>query len=421
MRLASYWSRAIATALLAALLAALYYLDRHGYVPAMVGSAQVTVYATVVAAALAAAFAPAPWRKPIFVAAAAVAAQAELGWWLIALAGYITLVIVVARMQVRVLVRCGVVLVVWLALPIARFTWMDADQQLDTLLLAILWAGELYSAFYLIVEREREAPEQRPTILSDVFYLAALPRFVVPFFQPISPNLIATRERDNPRPRRLLAAAGLAAWGTLSAIVAWRLLHYVHHTRVHWIRELPHHWITREVLIFLEAYARLTYTIFLAVAVFRLIGFDLPSGYRRPFLSRSYGEFFRRFNHYVRDAVLSLFYYPVLGHLRLRMRPRLATIASAYVAILFGSLMLHDLLVPFATTIDPASTGAYYLDPVRIGSMLALWTLIVVPTAGIAPRRRPPMTRTRAVLHVIAFNVTYFVLWYAQRVGRGFG
>src|SRR4029453_6377028 len=152
---------------------------------------------------------------------------------------------------------------------------------------------------------------------------------------------------------------------------------------------------------FLAAYAHITYTIFLAIAVYRLLGYELPSGFRRPFLSRSFGEFFRSFNHYVRDAVLSLLYFPMLGHLRHHARPRLATIGAAYTSILIGSFLLHDLLVPVAISVQPATVLAFHLDPVRIASLLALWTLIIVPGAGIAPRRRPAMSRLRIVASVI--------------------
>ena len=56
---------------------------------------------------------------------------------------------------------------------------------------------------------------------------------------------------------------------------------------------------------------------------------------------------------------------------------------------------------------------------VAIGSMVALWTLIILPNAGIAPRRRPPRSRIRVVVSVVVFNILYFAIWLAQREGRG--
>ena len=61
----------------------------------------------------------------------------------------------------------------------------------------------------------------------------------------------------------------------------------------------------------------------------------------------------------------------------------------------------------------------HYVDPVRLAGLFGLWTLIIVPTAGIAPRPAPPRSRLRTILGIAAFNAVYLVLWYAQDVGRG--
>src|SRR5262249_10555389 len=110
--------------------------------------------------------------------------------------------------------------------------------------------------------------------------------------------------------------------------------------------------------------------------------------------------------------------FPMLGHLRHHARPRLATIGAAYTSIVIGSFLLHDLLVPLAISVDLAGASALYLDPGRIGGLLALWALLIVPDAGIAPRRRPPRSRIRVMVSVIVFNVLYFAIWLAQREGR---
>ncbi len=407
-----------AAALLAALLATLAALEERQLIPSALGTAHRAIYAIAVVAAVVAACAPASWRRWVLVMATAVAAPFALGWWSLALAAYLAAVIAIARAPLSVSIKLALALAVWLTVPVLRMCVLDVDAQADTIVLAMVWAGQLYSAFYVIVEREREPPERRPSLAFDVFYLAALPRIVVPYFQPISPSLIATRERPRMPWRVVARGAGLAAWGVVSAVAAWRLLgtlRTIHHPTVH---AIVHQRVVFELLRFITAYAHLTYTIFLAVAVYRLLGFELPSGYRRPFLSRSFGEFFRSFNHYVRDAVLSLFYFPMLGHLRNHARPRIATIGAAYASIVIGSFLLHDLLVPFAISVDPVATVGFYLDPVRIASMVTLWTLIIVPNAGIAPRRRPPRSRFRIVVAVIVFNLLYFAIWLAQREGR---
>jgi hypothetical protein len=408
-----------AAALLAALLAALAALEERRLIPSTLGDAHRAIYAIAVAAAVVVACAPPAWRRWVVVAATAVAAPFALGWWSLALAAYVAAVVGITRAPLSVPGKLAIALAAWLPVPVLRMFVLDADAQADTIVLALVWAGQLYSAFYVIIEREREAPERRASVAFDVFYLAALPRVVVPYFQPISPSLIAARERPRMPWRVVARGAGLGAWGAVSAVAAWQLVRALRTLDDPTVHAIVHQRVVFELLRFVAAYAHVTYTIFLAVAVYRLLGFELPSGFRRPFLSRSFSEFFRSYNHYVRDAVLSLLYFPMLGHLRHHARPRLATIGAAYASIVIGSFLLHDLLVPLAIAVEPVGTFAFYLDPVRIASMLVLWTLIIVPNAGIAPRRRPPMSRTRIAVSVIVFNVLYFAIWLTQREGRG--
>ena len=403
----------MSAALLSGLFAVLYELDRRELVPSLLGMARAplpVVYGVVVAAALGCAFAPARHRRAILLAAGVAAAPLVLGAWAIAWFGYAACVIAAVRAAIPLAARVAIAVVAWAAIPAARVWWLDGAAQAETILLSIVWAGQLYSALYLAIEREREDPGRRSSVVADAFYLLAPPRLVVPFFQPISPRQLARSERALPSPALLRRAAGLAGYAAAVAVLAWQLGDLARQ-----IEPRPLVFAVR----FCRFYAHATYTIFTAVAVFRLLGFHLPSGFRAPFLSRSFAEFFRRFNYYVRDAVLSIFYYPLLGRLRHGRSPRAATIASAYAAIVLGSFVLHDLLVPMATTIEPLSTVRYYLDPVRVAGMLALWTLIIVPTAGIAPRRPPPRSRLRSALQIAAFNAVYLVLWYLQDVGRG--
>lgn len=509
--------------ILAAFLALLHELDRRGLDPSLLrsapGHAPTIAYGIVGAAGFALALAPRTWRRAVVLVASLAAAAILLGAWSAALLGYVAWVLAVLRAPIPVLARLALVLLAWLALPVARFAYLDAEAQAETILLALVWIGQLYAGFYLVVERARELPmlppsppadarghrrgrrkrppparppreepqraepqraepqraepqkgeprhgeprrgelrllpsakarrsnagaprrgERKPGephqrepgragagadraqrvaqpglagVVADAFYLLALPRLVTPFFQPISPSQLARCERSDPPLPVIGRAAGLAGYAAAVAVAAGVLDGLA--------RELEPAPLAIAVR-FLGLYARATYTIFTAVAVFRLLGWHLPSGYRTPFLSSSFAEFFRRYNYYVRDAVLSLFYYPLLGRLRHSMSPRAASIVSAYVAILFGSFLLHDLLVPLSVTVEPFSALGYFADPVRLAGFAIMWTLIIVPTAGIAPRREPPRSRSRTLLQIIAFNVVYLALWYGQVVGRGDG
>lgn len=395
-------------------LALLYGLDRYGLNPSVLRMADdwrhLAAYSAVAASAFACAFVPPRWRKEVLLAAGAGAASLVLGLWSVLLFGHVALVVGVVRMRTRIVVQVVLVFLAWATVPVARMYWLGADAQVATILLAIIWTAQLYSALYLIVERAREAVEDRSTVIDDAFYLLAPPRFLVPFFQPISPRLLASSIRPGMPWPLFKRGAALAAYGAAVSVAAWRLGALA--------REQAYPALGLAIT-FLHVYARITYTIFLAVALFRLLGFNLRSGFEYPFLSRSFAEFFRRFNYYVRDAVLSLFYFPLLGHLRTRLSPRIASIVSAYIAILVGSFLLHDVLVPLSITIAPEDSLHHYLDPVRVAGFVLLWTLIIVPTAGIAPKRPPPITRTKLVLSILAFNVVYFALWCAQHVGRG--
>lgn len=402
----------VAAALLAAFLVLLYALDRRDLAPSALRLARAPTAAidgVIVVAGLVCAFAPAHHRRAILLAAAVIAAPLVLGAWCIAWFVWAAWVIAVVRARVHLAVRFAAAATVWAAVPVARWCWLDGAAQADTILLAMVWAGQLYAALYLAIEREREPPARRPTIASDAFYLLAPPRLLAPFFQPISPRLLARVERGALPAALLWRAAGLAGCAVLAAVLTTQLPALARHVDS---RPLVH------AIRFGEFYARFTCAIFTAIAMFRMLGFDLPSGFRRPFLSRSFAEFFRRFNHYVRDAVLSVFYFPLLGRLRHALPPRGATIASAYLAILFGSFALHDLLVPLALTVEPGWVIGRYADPVRVAGLVALWTLIIVPTAGLAPRRPPPHSRLRTILQIVAVDAAYLVVWYAQEVGR---
>jgi len=79
--------------------------------------------------------------------------------------------------------------------------------------------------------------------------------------------------------------------------------------------------------------------LFALVGGLRLAGFELGSGFRRPFAATSFVEFWRGWNHYFRDAAMALFYYPALGALRHRLRPA----PAQALAVLFSFAALTGL------------------------------------------------------------------------------
>ncbi len=402
-------TRALVGALaLAGVLAAMLALDRTGYLPSVYRSAKegadLVAAALVVLAALGAAVAPSR-RRLIHLYAAVAILPIALGPWALAPAGFVVLVIGVARVALPVIVQLAVVIVGWLVVPALRIRYLDGAGQADTILLALMWAGLLYAAFYLVIERARALPGEQSSALADAHYLLALPRLVAPFFQPIAPSDLAERERKQMTWLLLRNGIALAAYALALGVSAQLL-----DRPVRQITSLPVR-LAAEVAL---GYARVAHGIFLAIGLFRLLGFGLRPGFHLPYAARSFPEFFRRYNYYVRDAVLSLFYYPFLGHLRLWLPARVAAVVAAYLALIVGSLLLHDLLVPLSISIAPLETLEQLAGTWRLAGFVILWSLIILPHAGIAPRKEPPRAWWQDVLRVIAVNAIIVALWYVH-------
>lgn len=396
----------VASGILAVVLAARVVLDRCDIAPSEYRlaseGADIAIYALIVGAGAASAWWPAR-RRIVLAAAGALGFAIALHAWALVLLAFVAGAIALARMRAPFLVRFGLAIVAWSIVPALRIGVLDAQAQAETILLALWWAGMLYATLYLIVERARALPGEASTIADDAFYLVAPPRLVIPFFQPISPREILERERAGYSWKLLGRGAALAAYALALAVIAHQIERVAGHGE-------PVHTAAR----FAAFYARAAHAILLAVAAFRLLGYGLRPGFRWPFLSRSFAELFRRFNHYVRDAVVDLFYMPLLGHLRRRLPRRWASILAAFAAIAIGSLVLQDLLVPCAITLDPIATVHELLRPRRILPMIALWALIVIPNAGIIPRRREPVSRTRGALQAALVFAVFVALWYVE-------
>jgi hypothetical protein len=397
----------VASGVLAVVLAARVVLDRTGLAPSEYRLAtrgtDIAVYAVIVAAAIVCACWPAR-RRAVLAAGGAIGLTIALHAWVLPLFGYVVLAIVLARLAIPIAARFAIAIVAWLAVPAARIAVLGAQAQADTILLALWWVGLLYACLYLIVERARALPGEATTAVDDACYLVAPARLVIPFFQPISPRDLFERERPSYSWRLIGRGAALAGYGLALGVIAHKAPHVF---RGH---GQPLHSAVR----FVAFYARVAHAIILAIAVFRLLGFALRSGFRWPFVSRSFAELFRRFNFYVRDAVVSLFYMPILGHLRHRLPRRAASIVAAFAGILIGSFVLQDLLIPCGIAIDPLDELGQLLRPHRVLGMLAMWCLIVFPNAGIIPRRRASVGRLRAVFQAAVVAATFVALWYFE-------
>jgi hypothetical protein len=377
-------------------------------------TARTTTIALSLSAAILGALVPRSMRTHALLLVSVVAYPFFLGSTSAFVAAYAVAVCVLARTPLDVGAQIALALVGWAALPMCR--WLLPAHSTDGLsqLLLIVWAGLAYSAIYVLVEHSRL--KEKATIAQDLFYLLALPRLLSPFFQPISPSYLFYRERPQLVPLNVARAVALGVYAMVIQIVVMRL--------TLWWRA-PHLPLLEIPAGMVLSYCKLAEGIFLAACLFRLLGFDISSGFRQPFLSRSFAEFFRRFNHYVRDAVLFLFYIPMFARFRRRLPQKAAAIAAAYVGILLGSFVLNQLLVPVASNVDWRSALRANLTPVILLTMFGYWSAIILPSVLLIGRTAKHPDHAHAfgprALQVMRFLVLYLGAWTAMWMFRNWG
>ncbi len=357
-----------------------------------------TSTALVLGAVVFGALAPVPVRAIGLSAISACAYPLLLGRWSLAVPLYAVALCALARAGLRLRSQIALALVVWSVLPVCRWV-LPSGSFVASFGVFPPWAGLAYSSVYLLVERSRLA--QKPTLAEELFYLLALPRVLHPFFQPISPAYLRRQERPELPSRVVLGGVGLG----LSAMALRALRAWLFDLRPGLPAPLA---IATGVAI---TYCIFAQTIFTSVSLFRLMGFDLASGFRRPFLARSFADFFGRWNGYVREAVMSLFYMPLYLRLRRRLSPKLAAAAAAYVAILLGSFLLNQLLVPLITSSNVLGTLRAKTAPLVLLEMAIYWSAIVLP--GTLFLKKGPARGARRS-QTLRFLATYFALQSAR-------
>jgi hypothetical protein len=363
-------------------------------------------YPLLVLCAMAVHLVPARLRRFTLLAASSLAAILLLGRWSAALFAFVGLVSALLRLRLRLRYKLPIGLIAWAALPAARALAPPSVIEIPSFLV-VIWAGLAYAAIFAFIERRRGL--LRVDLVDEALYLLALPRLVQPFFQPISPGVLFGGEQSRPNGSLLWRGTALGLYGT--ALVALR------HALMLIPRESPV--AVRMLADFVNHYAFAAANVFIAMSMFRLLGFDMPSGFRRPFAATSFGDFFRRWNHYVRDATLTLFYFPLLGVLRTRLPRRAATIAAAYLAIFIGSFLLNDALVPVVTSPHPGAALARSFGLPKLIPMLVLWSAIILPRTGFSGRNQPERGAGRLVANA-RFLVLYVLWWVASERRRYF-
>ncbi|MEN9797518.1 MAG: hypothetical protein RL653_1214 [Pseudomonadota bacterium] len=266
----------------------------------------------------------------------------------------------------------------WLRVPLLAAGWggylaarpVLPGWALPTTAVLLAWAALAYASLLVVLERARH--REKAHAADELGYLLALPRLLSPFFQPMLPSYVRGRvHAESPVRGPLLGLGlGLLALG-LTPLGVWLASHPPQNA------PLPVQATVALALAWLQ-YAR---GIFAAVALFRLMGFDLASGFKAPFLATSYADFFRRWNHYVRDTVSEAFFVPLYARLSARVHPRAAAVLAGYGAILVGILLMSEALVPVVGGMPLRAITTWTLHPVRLGVLALFWTLVVVPEA----------------------------------------
>jgi hypothetical protein len=153
----------------------------------------------------------------------------------------------------------------------------------------------------------------------------------------------------------------------------------------------------------------------LAVGMLRVLGFDIPTGSDRPYESRNVLEFWRRWNTYYRDYLVTLGYYPVAR--LLRRRYRIAVVAGGAAAFVLSGLthslqifMRHPAELSLRRFLEAQVWALIY------GFLVVAWMIkdaVREREGGRSPRSREP----RPLEPVFSFRRVGFTLGTMSIVG----
>lgn len=362
-------------------------------------------------AVMAAVMASLPWmsarRRPQLALLGSLLVGALItGYLLIVPLLFCALALRVSRASWSVWQKLLVLLGVWLAVTVLMWVAPRAPG-LYYGGLSLYWACLPPAVIWLVVERARG-------LLNDVqpcdewAYFLAMPRFVLPFLQPIGAARFMRSQRELLTPRYSLGALGLG----LYAILCFWIIVFTHYSVKSPTDELSlvHHGprIARNLA---RIYAFNAGQIFCAVAILRMLGYDLGSGFRYPLLASSFSDIYRRWNYYFFEYATSIFYFPLITWLRARLPLWLAYVIAGYVSILCGVWLVDNVFAQ----LPMGRFGVQMLEQVTnwqelTGDLLA-WSLIIWPQVLLGPFRR--LRRHwwwRAAAHALTLAVAVAVL-----------
>jgi hypothetical protein len=422
---------ALYVAAAAALHGVVYYLQRNGLrIPAPPGETWIPHASMLVGMVAVRLFAR--HARPVAMVVAAVTTLAiARPSWAAALGAFLAVTWGIARLPLGPLARVGLVLLANAALPAARTllgpsiaAWL-APGVATVLLPVLLLRSLLYQ-----VEVSRLLLHER-SFLCYLGSFATIPLAGGTYLQPITYRRFIGEYGAADAERTLRAGVGLLALGVLylwlrpTAVTPWSgaVLQGLGQAAVRDALGPALEAAGRGpvalalVGVQVERYLTIAGLLFYLVGNLRLLGFNLASGYRYPFISRSFVDLWQRTNFYLRECQLVLYYVPVAKLLRRRVGRRVTAGVAATAAIaghLAVAIVLNNLIVSGST-----SNGArnLLLDAGRF-AVIGLLTIASV----LRPRRTDPAPvswprRVWQTAFVISLAVLNLAVWELMIVG----
>lgn len=145
-------------------------------------------------------------------------------------------------------------------------------------------------------------------------------------------------------------------------------------------------------LLLLRLFLDLAGHIHLAIGMMRVLGFDIPAGSDKPYLSRNILDFWRRWNTYYRDYLLTLAYYPIA--MKLKRRPYLAVaLGGAGAFLLSGVAHAAQIFLRHPETLTARRFLEAQAWAVLYGALIVVWMILEARKARSrmrAPGREVP-------------------------------
>lgn len=298
----------------------------------------------------------------------------------------------------------------WAAVTIAR-GWAPSGSAFGYGSFFLYWACLPPAVICLVVERSRGHLEG-VTAFEDASYLLALPRFFLPFLQPIGAKRFFD-SRSVASNRLSWQAVGLAAWAVLCMLGVAGLHYQIRGAGNTSLATLAAHVTSNAALIYCVNAA----TIFGAIAMFRTLGYDLGSGFRFPLLASSFADLYRRWNYYFFEFVSGIFYLPLISALRRRLPMALSHVLAGFMSVWLGVWMMDNFFFQLGIAGWGPEVRREMSDVADLIAHVGIWSLIVVPPvlfAGLRPLRKKRWWRatSHGATLVCCVAVTCALYWW---------